>query len=134
MDVKKIGKILPLMFISFFFLASSNIAQPIKSGGNIYTKWMKLALLGKNQAEIEYYFRNEKEATLDRIKKRIRFAVLENLRRSGIKGLLRDTSDADDYNVVVRKVIIEIRYAGMEHDEDLLLSIKEEFGLELESL
>lgn len=116
------------------FLSTSSMAQPVKDSGNIYTKWMTLALLGKNQAEIEYYFRNEKEATIDRVKERIRFAVLENLRRAGLKTLLEKVSDADDLNVIIRKIVIEIRYAGMEHDRDLLLSIKEEFGVELQRL
>lgn len=120
--------------VAVLFLCTLTTAQPVKDSGNIYTKWIKLALLGKNQAEIEYFFRNEKETTIDRVKERIRFAVLENLRRAGIKTLLEKVSDADDLNVIVRKIVIEIRYAGMEHDRDLLLSIKEEFGVELQRL
>lgn len=108
--------------------------QPAKDGGNIYTKWITLALLGKNQSEIEFYFRNEKETTIERVKERIRFAVLENLRRSRIRTMISKMSDADDLNVIVNKILIEVRFAGMEHDRDLLLSIKEEFGLEIENL
>lgn len=116
------------------FSSTYGLAQPTRDSGNIYTKWITLALLGKNQAEIEYYFRNEKEASVERVKQRIRFAVLESLKRAGIRSMIARSSDADDFNVVIRKISLEIRYAGLEHDEDLLLSIKEEFGVELESL
>ena len=59
---------------------------------------------------------------------------MENLRRAGIKRLIDESADVDDLNVVIRKIIIEIRYAGMELDKDLRLSIKEEFGVQLEWL
>ncbi len=127
-------KILIIFAFSNIIVGSHSYSQPSKDTGNIYTKWKKLALLGKNQAEIEYFFRNEKEIALSRVKERIRFAVMENLRRAGIKKLIRKISDADDFNVIVRIIGMEIRYAGIEHDEDLLLTIKEEFGVELESL
>ncbi|MCG8336656.1 MAG: hypothetical protein MJE63_19280 [Proteobacteria bacterium] len=118
----------------FSFVASYGMAQPPKDSGNIYTKWITLALLGKNQSEIEYFFRNEKETAILQVKERIRFAVLENLRRSGLKSMIARISDADDFNVIINKILIEIRYAGMEHDQDLILSIKEEFGVEIENL
>jgi len=121
-----------LCFIMFTFTYGT--AQPVKDSGNIYTKWITLALLGKNQAEIEFFFRNEKEASIQKVKERIRFAVLENLRRSNTKSMIARISDADDFNVIISKILLEIRFVGLEHDEDLLLSIKEEFGVELESL
>ncbi|MBU3916817.1 hypothetical protein KKA14_14900 [bacterium] len=123
-----------VLIFCFVIVNANGYSQPTMDSGNIYTKWMKLALLGKNQAEIEYYFRNEKESSINRVKDRIRFSVLENLRRSGVKNMLQKVSDSDDFNVIIRKIVIEIRYAGMEHDEDLILSVKEQFGVELESL
>lgn len=132
--MKSIIKILVILIVFTTYSISYGTAQPAKDTGNIYTKWITLALLGKNQSEIEYYFRNEKEASIMRVKERIRFTVLESLRRAGVKRMLDKSSDADDFNVIVTKILLEIRYAGMEHDEDLLLSIKEEFGVELLSL
>ena len=127
-------KCLVVLFGIFSFVVTYGIAQPVQDSGNIYTKWIKLALLGKNQSEIEYFFRNEKESSILQVKERIRFAVLENLRRSGLKSMIARISDADDFNVIINKILIEIRYAGMEHDRDLVLSIKEEFGVEIENL
>ncbi len=125
-----------VLAVGFCFVAVNSYSQPAKtkSGGNIYTKWITLALVGKNQAEIEYFFRNEKDQSIEQVKQRIRHAVVENLRRAGIKRLIDESADVDDLNVIIRKIIIEIRYAGMELDKDLRLSIKEEFGVQLERL
>jgi len=123
-----------ILTLSFCVVSVNSYSQPTKTGGNLYTKWITLALVGKNQAEIEYFFRNEKDKTIDQVKRRIRYTVVENLRRAGIKRLINESSDVDDFNVVIRKIIIEIRYAGMELDKDLRLSIKEEFGVQLERL
>lgn len=132
---KFIFKVSSILVLSLFiFVGGNTYSQPAKDIGNIYTIWIKLALLGKNQSEIEYYFRNIDTQTMGSIKKRLRFAVLDNLRRIGVKKLVSRTADMDDLNVVVNKIATEVRYAGMEHDEDLRLTIKEEFGVILENL
>ena len=125
-----------ILAILFCLFAGQSISysQTSKDPGNMYTIWRKLALVGKNQAEIEYYFRNIDDKTMERVKGRIRFAVLESLRRTGIKGLIKKITDEDDLNVIINTINTEIRYAGMEHDDDLRLSIKEEFGVQLENL
>lgn len=123
-----------MLTLSFCVVAVNSYSQPAKVGGNLYTKWITLALVGKNQAEIEYFFRNEKDKTIEQVKRRIRYTVVENLRRAGIKRLIDESSDVDDLNVIIHKIIVEIRYAGMELDKDLRLSIKEEFGVQLERL
>ena len=127
-------RLILVVFITLFLFSGNLTAQTKVRSGNMYTQWMKLALVGKNQAEIEYYFRNIDSTTLDQIKDRIRFAVLDNLRRSGIHELLRRGSDMDDFNVITKKILVEIRYVGMEHDEDLKLSIKEEFGVLIDEI
>ena len=137
MYLKKL-RVLALVFVFSCALFGGGInAQPRKNTSNIsnlYTTWVKLALLGKNQAEIEFFFRNIDAENLGRIKGRLRSAVMDNLRRSGLKTMIAKSSDVDDFNTVVRKIITEIRYMGMEHDEDLKHTIKEEFGVMLESL
>ena len=124
-----------LLLLLMVVICSMNLySQPAKISKNLYTTWIKLALIGKNQAEIEYYFRDRGEEEIERIKKRMRFAILDSLNRSGIKNMIAKSTDADDINIIVRKVMTEIRYSGLEHDEDLRLSIKEKFGISLENL
>lgn len=102
---------------------------------NLYTVWMKLAILGKNQAEIESYFlRKIGPEDLELVKGRIRNTVLDNLKRSGLESRIMASYDLDDLNVVIDRVLTEIRYVGLEHDQDLRQTIKEEFGITLERL
>ena len=113
-------------------MAASNVKPPEqKKEENRFTTWITLSLLGKNQAEIEYYFRNLDPKEMEQLRELMRFTVMDNLRRMGLKNLLYNSDDADDLAVVKRKVITEIRYVGMEHDPDLKIIIKEEFGLAL---
>lgn len=131
----QIARRLVLVTIFCFVLFNGQgFSQQKKDPGNLYTKWVTLALLGKNQAEIEYYFRNIDEPLMNKIKERIRFTVLDNLRRSGIRHMIQKSGDMDDIRVVLQKIIMEIRYIGLEHDQDLRLSIREEFGVLLETL
>ena len=123
-----------LMFSFTTSLSAQGDVTNTQKHSNIYTEWMQLALLGKSQAEIEYYFRSLDEETLGRIKNQIRFTILDNLRRAGLRDKVEKSFDKDDINVVVSKVLIEIRYMGLELDEDLRQSIKEEFGVQLERL
>ena len=133
--MKKMKQIFITFFVFVAFVVTpafgaSNTAppKPVKEENRI-TTWMTLSLLGKNQAEIEYYFRKLDKRELDDLKTRMRFTVMDNLRRSGISQLKDTASDADDLRVIRRKVITEIRYMGMEHDKDLKITIKEEFGV-----
>lgn len=121
----------------FLFIGEASYSQTDKrlQSQNVYTTWVKLAMLGKNQAEIESYFLRKLEpGELEKVKTRIRNTVLDNLKRSGLESKIAAAYDMDDLNVVIHRVLIEIRYVGMEHDDDLRQTIKEEFGLTLERL
>ena len=128
-------KFLLFAFWFFFFtsstgLGASNVAPPVKKKAeNRITTWMTLSLLGKNQAEIEYYFKDVDPKDLEELRQRIRNTVIGNLRRMDIESMLANATDADDLNVIRRKVLTEIRYMGMENDSELQVSIKEEFGV-----
>ena len=123
-----------LLSILLLCFCSNLYSQPDSIPENLYTKWITLALVGKNQAEIEYYFRHLDHSSLEQIKSRIRFTIIDSLKRSGIRNMIAKSADADDMNAVIRKVVMEIRYSGMELDQDLCTSIKEEFGISLENI
>jgi len=138
MKGKYIGIRLILSFLMLLlFCGQASYSQTDNKGKpeNIYTAWVKLAMLGKNQSEIESYFlRKISPEKVELIKSRIRKTVLDNLRRSGIESKIASSYDLDDINVVVDRVLVEIRYVGLEHDPDLKQTIKEEFGITLERL
>ncbi len=113
-------------------LGASNVTPPTpKKEENRITTWMTMSLLGKNQVEIEYYFKDLEQKDLDKLRERIRKAVMGNLRRMDLRSMIANSTDSDDLNVIRRKVLTEIRYMGMENDEELQVTIKEEFGVNL---
>jgi len=138
MKGKTIGiRLILSMLMLLLFCGQSSYSQTDRKEKreNVYTAWVKLAMLGKNQAEIESYFlRKVGPDEVELIKARIRKTVLDNLRRSGIESKIASSYDLDDINVVVDHVLVEIRYVGLEHDSDLRQTIKEEFGITLERL
>ena len=130
-------RLLLVFVLLLLFCSQASYSQTDKKGNpeNIYTTWVKLAMLGKNQSEIESYFsRKVPLEEVELIKGRIRKTVLDNLRRSGIEAKISSSYDLDDLNVLIDQVLVEIRYVGLEHDPDLRQTIKEEFGITLERL
>jgi hypothetical protein len=105
-----------------------------KDPGNLYSTWLRLSLSGKNQVEIEYYMRHVKTNDLDKVKERLRFYVIDNLKRQGVSTMITQSIDQDDMRVAMKKVRTEVRFAGMEYDELLRMKIKEEFGILLADL
>ena len=120
-----------LLIFSFLLIGTttSSVTQNIDVG-NVYAKWIRLSLSGKNQAEIEYFFRNLKEKDLNKVKNQLRVAILDKLKRSTLKQLIKYGQDLDDMNIIIKKIQTEIRYAGMELDEILKLDIKRYFNLD----
>lgn len=116
-------------------LAGSWTASALgKDPGNLYSTWLRLSLSGKNQVEIEYYMRHVKNNDLDKVKERLRFYVIDNLKRQGVSTMISQSIDQDDMRVAMKKVRTEVRFAGMEYDELLRMKIKEEFGILLADL
>ena len=120
------------LLLSPVSFGASNIEPPKpQKEENRITTWLTLSLLGKNQAEIEYYFRKLSPQELEGLRERMRFTVMDNLKRMDLLYMISNSQDLDDLRVVRRKILTEIRYMGMEHDQDLKISIKEEFGISL---
>lgn len=124
------------LLLSFFFSPTlvgkeekKNSKTVYNDVGNIYLTWKQLSLIGKSQSEIEYYFRNIDQVSLNKVKQRLRVSVMENLKNMRLKYQIDKVVDQDDLNVIRDKILIEIRFAGLEYDENLRYSIQEEFGL-----
>ncbi|MGK0290684.1 MAG: hypothetical protein ACI86H_002143 [bacterium] len=124
-----------ILFVLFLAISSASFAATKQTTdvGNLYSRWIQLSLGGKSQSEIEYFFRGINDKSLKKVKARLRFAVIANLKRKGVHQILAQSTDTDDLNVAKQKIRTEIRFMGMEHDTKLKLSIKDEFGLALNS-
>lgn len=100
----------------------------------MYTDWLKLSLTGKSQEEIEFSFRGVSQETLEKLKTRMRNHVIENLKRMGLQKLILRRRDVDDLHAIREKILTEIRFSGMQSDKELVMEIKEEFGVKLNTL
>lgn len=119
------------------FLIINPIFTAFSQGGsqyNLYSDWTKLSLTGKNQEEIEFYFRGSGEQAILKVKKRLRRSVIQNLKRMGIQRLIQRSQDQDDLNAIREKILTEIRFSGLQNDKEIIMSVKEEFGIRVEAL
>lgn len=119
-----------LLFISAFcFLLVSVHATEVKVDGNILQNWIRLSLIGKDQAEIELFFKDVEPKKIEKVKNRLRIYVMRRLRSKNVKRMLRKASQVNDIGVVIDSIREETRYFGLEDDDILKYNIKEEFGI-----
>lgn len=101
---------------------------------NTYEQWMDLSLKGKNQSEIEYFFRKIKPESLEKVKERLRKSVIYNLKIKNLEQKINHIYDLDDIYVLKNIINSEIRFVSLEMDETLKIKINEEFGFNLTNL
>ncbi len=98
---------------------------------SVFSIWVRLSLRGFSQEEIESLLRNMDAKTIADVKARLRRTVMANLQLKKIGDQVRFSRDKDDLNNVVTSVETEIRFAGMQNDEQLKLMIKDRYGMRL---
>ena len=99
---------------------------------SVFSIWVRLSLRGFSQEEIESLLRNMDAKTIANVKARLRRTVMANLQLKKIGEQVRFSRDKDDLNNVVTSVETEIRFAGMQNDEQLKLMIKDRYGMRLD--
>lgn len=98
---------------------------------NVFSIWVRLSLRGNSQQEIESQLSNMDPKTLAEVKDRLRQSVISNLRIKRIGERYQTSQDSDDRKAVVESIQTEIRFAGLENDEQLVLMIKDRFGIHM---
>lgn len=101
---------------------------------SLYSIWVRLSLRGLNQNEIESLMRNMDPAAIAQVKQRLRVTVLDNLEVKRVRERFLASRDSDDLKSVVTTIETELRFAGMQHDDELKLMIKDRFGIPLRQL
>ncbi len=130
--IKYIILLCVICFFSFSLQAQTQQKEKKTEKKNYYTIWGQLAMLGKSQAEIELYLQQEiKQDQVILIRDKVRASVLNELRNSRLAELIDRSRDEDDFRVINNQIITAIRYAGLELDQTLQESIKEEFGIQI---
>lgn len=113
---------------------TSQAQTPPSSAVSVYSIWVRLSLRGYSQEEIESLLRNMDAKTLDEVKARLRKSVLSNLRLKRIKERFLASRDKGDLQDVLSSIETEIRFAGLENDDELKFAIRDSFGIPLERL
>ena len=98
---------------------------------NLFSIWVSLSLRGNSQQEIESQLRNMDPKTLAEVKERLRNTVIANLRLKKLREQYIQAIDKDDLRNVVSAIETEIRFAGLSNDNQMVLMIKDEFGIHL---
>lgn len=126
----------PLWFLTalFLFLAGSVPMAQTPSSVSIYSVWIRLSLRGMNQAEIESLMRNMAPKSIDQVKSRLRETVISNLKAKKIQELFLASRDEDDLKSVLTSIETELRFAGLQNDEDVKLMIKDRLGISIHRL
>jgi len=101
---------------------------------SIYSIWIRLSLRGFNQEEIESLLRNMDPKSIVLVKDRLRRTVLSNLEAKNIRERFLISRDSDDLKSVLTSIETELRFAGLQSDDQLKLMIKNRFGIPMERL
>jgi hypothetical protein len=109
-------------------------AQTPPNAVSVYSIWVRLSLRGYSQAEIESLLRNMDAKTLEDVKGRLRMTVIHNLRLKRIRERFQSGRDKGDLQDVLSSIETEIRFAGLENDDELRFEIREQLGIPLDRL
>jgi hypothetical protein len=120
--------------VTLLMATPTSQAQTPPSTVSIYSIWVKLSLRGYSQEEIESILRNMDAKTIDDVKTRLRKSVLSNLRLKRVQERFQSSRDKGDLQDVLSSVETEIRFAGLENDEELKFQIRERFGIPLDRM
>jgi hypothetical protein len=112
------------------------VATPVSmaqapSAVSIYSIWVRLSLRGLNQSEIESLMRNMDPASLAQVKERLRNTVISNLETKRVRERFLGSRDSDDLKSVLTSIETELRFAGLENDDEVKLMIRNRFGIPL---
>jgi hypothetical protein len=129
-----------IKWISIGSLLIAALATPVSQAQtpppavSVYSIWLRLSLRGYSQEEIESALRNMDPKTIEEVKGRLRRAVLSNLRLKKVRDRFQTSRDKRDLQDVANAIQTEIRFAGLENDDELKRLIEEGFGIPLSRL
>ncbi|MEE8435787.1 MAG: hypothetical protein V3S64_13470 [bacterium] len=123
-----------LLISLLLFLAGATPLAQSPSSVSLYSIWIRLSLRGMNQGEIESLMRNMAPKNIGEVKKRLRKTVISNLLAKKIPELFLASRDSDDLKSVLISIETELRFAGLQNDEDIKQIIKNKLGIPLNRL
>ncbi len=118
----------PLIAVLLLLSASAPLAQS-PSSVSIYSIWIRLSLRGFNQEEIESLLRNMDPKNIDGVKQQLRNTVISNLEAKNVRERFLTSRDSDDLKSIRTSIETELRFAGLQNDEEIKRIIKNRFGI-----
>lgn len=118
----------PLLAVFLLLSASTPLAQS-PSSVSIYSIWIRLSLRGMNQEEIESLLRNMDPKNIDGVKQQLRNTVVSNLEAKKIRERFLGSRDSDDLKSIRTTIETELRFAGLQNDDEIKRMIKTRFGI-----
>ena len=122
------------VLVSVLMATTISNAQTPPNAVSVYSIWVRLSLRGYSQEEIESLLKNMDAKTIDDVKARLRRSVLSNLRLKRVKERFQASRDKGDLYDVLSSIETEIRFAGLENDDELKSEIRERFGIPIERM
>ena len=101
---------------------------------DLYSIWIKLSMMGRNQSEIEGILAEITEQQLQHLKNRLRRDVLNTLTHLNLSNEIELSRTEQDLVMIRDKIRTEIRFAGLENDLLLQRMIRHKFGIALENI
>lgn len=104
------------------------------SAVSIYSIWIRLSLRGMDQNEIESLMRNMDPKSIEQVKERLRRTVISNLETKRVRERFLSSRDSDDLKSLYTAIDTELRFAGLQHDKEVKLMIRDRFGVPVRGL
>lgn len=101
---------------------------------SIYSIWIRLSLRGLDQNEIESLMRNMDPKSIEQVKERLRRTVISNLETKRVRQRFLASRDSDDLKSLYTAIDTELRFAGLQHDKEVKLMIRDRFGVPVKGL
>ena len=106
-----------------------NVLDIRKQTKELYSSWLKLAIVGKDQNEIEEFYNEVDPEVMAGVKESLRSRVIYRLKRRGLHTRGRKFSDIDDLRASIRIIEQELRNVSLESDSAIRYKIKETFDI-----
>jgi hypothetical protein len=104
-------------------------AQTTANSVNLFSRWVKLSLMGFNQSEIEATLSSYTPDQLQEVKHRLRRNVMNNLLNGNLQQDIELSTTEQELRYIREKIRTEIRFAGLENDRYIRRMIRHQFGI-----
>lgn len=101
---------------------------------NLFSVWIRLSMIGYSQSEIESTLSYLPDNQLKQVKHLVRLNVIKTLKGMNLSGEIERSNHPQSLASIRRKILTEIRFAGLENDHYLRYMIQNYFGISVDTI